>query len=159
MMEGVGFFICAVVVIVVRVLVGVGILTAVGYLGIVLATTFDKKKLLLFFAFGALLIPLFWQILAPYQRARIVSFDNYNSIQAMISVGSGQFSGEGLGKGSETQLSFLPEKQTDFIFASISHELGFVGAGLVLLVLFFLLYIILSNFSYAYNLSWRSFLS
>ncbi|CAN5359951.1 rod shape-determining protein RodA [soil metagenome] len=138
---------------------GVSILTAVGYLGIVLATNFDKKKLLLLIAAGLIFIPIFWHFLKPYQRNRILSFDNYNSIQAMIAVGSGKIVGEGLGKGTQTQLAFLPEKQTDFIFASISQELGFVGAGLVLLISFFLLYRVVANISYAYNPAARSFIS
>ncbi len=138
---------------------GVTILTCVGYLGIVLATTFNKKYLLFILVAGFACVPIFWHLLKPYQRARIVSYDNYNSIQAMISVGSGKITGEGLGKGTETQLAFLPEKQTDFIFASIAHEMGFVGAGLVLMVLFFLMYRILDSISYAYNPAARSFVS
>ncbi|HSX49057.1 MAG TPA: FtsW/RodA/SpoVE family cell cycle protein [Candidatus Saccharimonadales bacterium] len=138
---------------------GVSVLTAVGYLGIVLATTFDKKKLLLMILIGVILAPLFWFFLKPYQRERIISFDNYNSIQAMISVGSGKISGKGLGRGTETQLAFLPEKQTDFVFASIGEELGFVGAGLVLLVSFFLLFRISQAVSDAYNPASRSFIS
>ncbi len=138
---------------------GVAVLMAIGYLGIVLATTFDKKILVIFILMSLFFIPIFWLFLKPYQRERVLSFDNYNSIQAMISVGSGKITGEGLGKGTETQLAFLPEKQTDFIFASIAHEMGFVGAGVVLLVLFFLLYRISVNISDAYNPAARSFIS
>lgn len=138
---------------------GVTILTCVGYLGIVLATTFNKKYLLFILAAAIFLAPIFWHFLKPYQRERILSFDNYNSIQAMISVGSGRLTGEGLGKGTETQLFFLPEKQTDFIFASIAHEMGFIGAGLVLALIFFLLYRIIASVSYAYNPASRSFIS
>jgi rod shape determining protein RodA len=138
---------------------GVAVLTAFGYLGVVLATNFNKKYLLMMLTAGILFLPIFWHFLKPYQRDRIISFDNYNSVQATISVGSGKISGEGLGKGTETQLAFLPEKQTDFIFASVAHELGFVGAGLVLLISFFMLYRIVSNISYAYNPAARSFIS
>lgn len=138
---------------------GVTILTAVGYLGIVLATTFDKKILIIILFAGVLFIPLFWHFLKPYQKERIISFGNYNSIEALISVGSGKINGEGLGKGTQTQLSFLPEKQTDFVFASIAEELGFVGASLVLIVLFFLLYRISVNIENAENPRARSFIS
>ncbi|HSX48805.1 MAG TPA: FtsW/RodA/SpoVE family cell cycle protein, partial [Candidatus Saccharimonadales bacterium] len=62
-------------------------------------------------------------------------------------------------RGTETQLAFLPEKQTDFVFASIGEELGFVGAGLVLLVSFFLLFRISQAVSDAYNPASRSFIS
>jgi rod shape determining protein RodA len=56
----------------------------------------------------------------------------------MITVGAGKFFGRGLGKGVQTQLSFLPERHTDFIFASIAEELGFLGSVVLLIGLFFL---------------------
>ncbi|GEM_PF-5266935 len=154
-----GLFLLAAFLILVQPSLGVATLTAIGYLGIILATTFDKKYLFTLLGVVVLFVPVFWHFLQPYQRSRIISFDNYNSIQATISVGSGKFTGEGLGKGTETQLAFLPEKQTDFIFASIAHELGFIGAGLVLLILFFLLYRIAENISVAYSPASRSFIS
>ena len=101
--------------------------------------------------------PFLWLILAPYQKARVMALISpvadpagagYNSIQSMIAVGSGMFTGRGLGEGIQTQLAFLPERHTDFIFASIAEELGFVGAGLVIALTFFVLYrivIILEN--------------
>ena len=75
--------------------------------------------------------------MAPYQRQRLVTFlsptsdplgAGYNSIQSTIAAGDGELSGRGLGRGIQTQLSFFPEKQTDFIFAAVSEELGFMGA-------------------------------
>jgi len=128
---------------------GVAFLLAMGFLGIVLASNV-KKRYFLYIALAALLvIPIFWHFLAPYQKGRVISFVNpyadplgagYNSIQAQITVGAGKFFGRGLGKGNQTQLSFLPEKQSDFIFAAISEELGFVGAGLVLAALFLIVW-------------------
>lgn len=82
--------------------------------------------------------------LQPYQKDRITTFVNpahdplgrgYNSIQAIIAVGAGGWSGRGLGFGSQSQLRFLPEAQTDFIFTVIAEELGFAGV-VALLVLF-----------------------
>src|SRR5260221_6349041 len=154
-----GLFLLAAFLILIQPSLGVTILTCVGYLGIVLATTFNKKYLLFILVAGLAFVPIFWHLLKPYQRARIVSYDNYNSIQAMISVGSGKITGEGLGKGTETQLAFLPEKQTDFIFASISHEMGFIGAALLLFILFFMLYRVSDGISNAYNPAARSFVS
>ena len=61
----------------------------------------------------------------------------YNVTQAIIAVGSGQFFGRGLGFGSQSQLKFLPESQTDFIFAVIAEELGFIGVILILAAFFF----------------------
>ncbi|MBI2103737.1 FtsW/RodA/SpoVE family cell cycle protein [Candidatus Woesebacteria bacterium] len=128
---------------------GVTILTTFGFLGVLLASHFPRKYYLVGGALIILLLPLAWSLLADYQKQRIITFltpgsdpqgVGYNSIQAMISVGSGKISGRGLGRGIGTQLAFLPERQTDFIFASISEELGFVGAGLVLVLTFFILY-------------------
>ncbi len=152
-------FLLAAFLILIQPSLGVTILTLVGYFGIVIATTFNKKYLILMVLACIAFIPLFWHFLAPYQRARIISFDNYNSVQATISVGSGRINGEGLGKGTETQLAFLPEKQTDFIFASISHEMGFIGAALLLFILFFMLYRVSDGISNAYNPAARSFVS
>jgi rod shape determining protein RodA len=82
--------------------------------------------------------------LAPYQKQRIAVFldpsldpqgRGYNVIQSTIAIGSGEVFGKGLGFGSQSQLRFLPERQTDFIFAVIAEELGFIGV-LVLLALF-----------------------
>ncbi len=79
-----------------------------------------------------------------YQKERVLTFLNperdplrsgYNVTQAMIAVGSGQMFGRGLGFGSQSQLRFLPEAQTDFVFSVIAEELGFAGAG-VLVILF-----------------------
>jgi rod shape determining protein RodA len=126
---------------------GVAFLTAIGFLGIIFATNFKKKYLLWGVILFAFLIPLIWQILQPYQQARILTFLNplkdplgagYNSIQSMISVGSGKFFGRGLGRGVQTQLAFLPERHTDFIFASVAEELGFLGAVLLIAGSFFI---------------------
>jgi rod shape determining protein RodA len=127
---------------------GVAILTSVGVLGILLATRMKKR----YFLFGGLillvLIPLVYTFLAPYQKARIQLFlspgsdpygAGYNSVQTVIAVGSGKLFGRGLGKGVETQLAFLPERQTDFIFASAAEEMGLVGAVILLVISFFIL--------------------
>lgn len=102
-------------------------------------------------------LPFFWLILHDYQRQRVLTlFDpskdplgtSYNAIQAVIAVGSGMIIGKGLGQGTQSGLSFLPEQHTDFIFATISEELGFIGAGIILLCfgfIFFRLYQIIKN--------------
>jgi rod shape determining protein RodA len=83
-----------------------------------------------------------WQFLfLDYQKARISAFmdpsidplgQGYNVRQAIIAVGAGGLFGRGLGFGSQSQLKFLPESQTDFIFAVIAEELGFLGVALLL---------------------------
>ncbi len=81
--------------------------------------------------------------LQDYQRDRLMTFidpyqdplgKGYHVIQSTIAVGSGELTGRGLGHGTQTQLKFLPEHHTDFIFASISEELGFVGSFTCLLM-------------------------
>lgn len=119
---------------------GTSVLIAAAWFGAVLASGTSLKKVFLFLSFLVFMLPLFWFILAPYQKQRIVSFisptdvqgASYQSVQSMISAGSGGFFGRGLGQGSQTQLNFLPERHTDFIFASIGEELGFVGMGLII---------------------------
>jgi len=78
---------------------------------------------------------------APYQKARITSFINpladirgagYNAYQSTVAVGSGEIVGKGIGFGTQSKLQFLPEYQTDFIFAAFSEEWGFVGGIIVL---------------------------
>jgi rod shape determining protein RodA len=90
-----------------------------------------------------------WVTLDEYQVARIETFLNpeldpkgsgYNVLQAIVAVGSGGVTGKGLGNGSQSQLNFLPEKQTDFIFAVVVEELGLVGALLTISLYGALLY-------------------
>lgn len=128
---------------------GVTLLTTVGFIGILLASSFPRKFYIIGVAVALLMLPVGWSILADYQKERLLTFltpaadplgVGYNSLQATISVGSGRLTGRGLGRGVGTQLEFLPERQSDFIFASIGEELGFVGATLVLLITFFMLY-------------------
>ncbi len=89
----------------------------------------------------AALMPVFWSMLHDYQRKRIeILFDptqdplgaGYHTIQAIIAIGSGGFSGKGWLNGTQTQLDFLPERTTDFIFAVFSEEFGFLGNMLLL---------------------------
>lgn len=107
----------------------------------------------LFFAIMLIFIPLTFPLLKPYQQDRLIHFVNpyrdpsgagYNVIQSIVAIGSGGFTGKGLGLGSQSQLHFLPEKQTDFIFASLVEELGFLGGGIVLVLYFWLFMVILN---------------
>lgn len=108
----------------------------------------SPRLLAVIFACALVLAPLaYFFVLKDYQRQRIITFINpqsdprgagYNSIQSMIAVGSGQFLGKGYKKGSQSQLNFLPEHHTDFIFPVFSEEHGFLGF-LVLLTLYLIL--------------------
>lgn len=122
------------------------------WLVMVLAAGLPKRLVIFGSLFLLVLLPLGWFILQPYQKARIFSFldpfadplgSGYNLIQSMIAVGSGQFWGRGLGRGSQSHLRFLPEQHTDFIFASLAEELGFLGAIGLILIFAFLLWRIL----------------
>jgi rod shape determining protein RodA len=138
-----------VVLILIQPSLGVTVLTVVGFVGILFASDFNKKYLLTGVGAIILALPLLWFIMAPYQKARLTSFidpekdpsgSGYNSLQSTIAAGSGKLTGRGLGRGVQTQLSFLPEKQTDFIFAATGEELGFVGSGLMLSATFVILW-------------------
>lgn len=92
-------------------------------------------------------LPIVWRELRPYQKQRIEVFLNprldpnkigYNIRQAEIAVGSGGILGRGFGRGSQSQLNFLPVAHTDFIFAGFAEATGFIGS-LVLIVLFLVL--------------------
>ena len=96
---------------------------------------------------AGLAFPLFWNILKPYQQARFLAFlhpgwdphgAGYHTIQSKIAIGSGGFFGKGFLGGSQTQLGFVPEQETDFIFSAIGEAWGFWMCGGVIL-LFFLL--------------------
>ena len=82
-------------------------------------------------------------VLKDYQKQRVESFLNpeadirgqgYHAAQSMIAIGSGQILGKGFGEGTQTQLSFLPENHTDFVFAVLAEEWGFIGALLVMIL-------------------------
>lgn len=115
------------------------------WLGMGLCGGIKFKHLVAIFLCGAVLFGVLWQFfLAPYQKARIQSFlspesdtrgTGYHALQSVIAVGSGKIFGKGVGYGTQSRLEFLPENETDFIFASFTEEWGFVGA--VILFLFF----------------------
>jgi rod shape determining protein RodA len=89
-----------------------------------------------------------WGSLKPYQQNRIRTFidpgsdrlgSGYHATQSKIAVGSGQITGKGFRKGTQSQMAFLPERHTDFIFAVIAEEFGLLGAGALLLLYLVLL--------------------
>lgn len=118
------------------------------WFGVLFASSISFKKIFVVLLVLAFLIPVFWFTLHDYQRLRITSFlepqsdplgVGYNLIQSTIAVGSGQFFGRGLGYGTQSRLQFLPEFRTDFIFATIAEEFGFLGATLILGLYIFLI--------------------
>lgn len=130
------------------------------WLVFILILPLSKKKIFILFATLLLFLIIGWfTVLHPYQKGRILTFINpqidplgagYNVTQSVLAVGSGEFYGRGLSLGSQSQLNFLPEQETDFIFAVIAEELGLVGAGILLLLflsLFLKIYWIAKNYS------------
>lgn len=104
-------------------------------------------KFVIVIAIAAILLPMAWHHLHDYQKARLMTFMNpgadplghgYNILQSKIALGSGGLFGRGFGQGTQSQLQFLPEKHTDFIFVVLAEEFGMFGA-LFLLLLYFLL--------------------
>lgn len=123
---------------------GTAIILGSVWLSLMLVSGISKKHLgvigliLLVLAAG-----LWFGGLKPYQRTRILAFINpasdiqgagYNAYQAKIAVGSGELFGKGIGYGTQSKLRFLPEYQTDFIFAAYAEEWGFVGVCLLLML-------------------------
>ena len=101
------------------------------------------------FIIGVILAPLGWHFLKDYQKARITVFLNpnadplgagYHIIQSKIAIGSGMLFGKGLFEGTQSQLNFLPENHTDFIFSVVGEELGFLGCAFLLFLYFVLIY-------------------
>ncbi|GAA4998501.1 MULTISPECIES: rod shape-determining protein RodA [Streptomyces] len=115
-------------------------------LGVLLASGASNRWVFGLLGTGALGAIAVWQlhILDEYQINRFAAFANpdldpagvgYNTNQARIAIGSGGLFGTGLGHGSQTTGQFVPEQQTDFVFTVAGEELGFVGAGLILVLL------------------------
>lgn len=127
---------------------GNAIIFSILWLALMLVSGISKKHLAVLGVLGLIVASALWfEGLQPYQRERIISFVNpasdiqgagYSAYQAKIAVGSGELFGKGIGYGTQSKLRFLPEYQTDFIFAAFAEEWGFVGV-LLLLALYALL--------------------
>jgi len=125
------------------------------WFGMVLVSGISKRHLLAVIGIACVSVALLWVFaFAPYQKARILTFIHpltdirgagYNAYQSTIAVGSGQILGKGIGLGSQSKLLFLPEYQTDFIFAAFAEEWGFVGTILLLTLVLVLLMRVIDN--------------
>ena len=119
------------------------------WFGMVLVAGISRTHLLLVFLAGTIAASGLWFFgFSDYQKVRIISFlhpladihgAGYNAYQSTIAVGSGGLLGKGIGNGSQSKLEFLPEYETDFIFAAFAEEWGFVGV-LIFLLLFGVLF-------------------
>ncbi|MHB1086317.1 MAG: FtsW/RodA/SpoVE family cell cycle protein, partial [Minisyncoccota bacterium] len=129
------------------------------WLGMVLVGGISWKHLAALFIAGAIISGLAWQYgLHDYQKARVMTFlhpladirgAGYNAYQSTIAVGSGELLGKGVGYGTQSKLQFLPEYQTDFIFAAYAEEWGFFGVIILFLLFGVVIFRILGYALYA----------
>lgn len=129
------------------------------WFGMTLVSGISKKHLLIIGGIGAAAFFILWTfVFAPYQKARIETFLNpladiqgvgYNAYQSTIAVGSGMVSGKGVGYGTQSRLQYLPEYETDFIFAAFSEEWGFFGSLTILILYILVIWRILRIAMYA----------
>lgn len=120
------------------------------FLGILLLTKIKKTYVVGIFILLVIIVVTSWLfVLKDYQKERVLTFldpardpwgSGYNIKQSIIAVGSGNLFGRGLGLGPQSRLNFLPAQETDFIFAVIAEELGFIGATLLLIFFTILIY-------------------
>lgn len=125
------------------------------WFGMVMVSGISKKHLFAVFGIGTVIFSLLWGfVFQEYQKKRILTFlhpladirgAGYNAYQSTITVGSGELLGKGVGFGTQSRLQFLPEYETDFIFAAFAEEWGFVGVMLLFLLYAIVIWRILHN--------------
>jgi rod shape determining protein RodA len=127
---------------------GTALMVVIIFVSMALFARLRWKDFLFAVGFAVLAIPFFWYLLKDYQKERILTFFNperdplgagYHIIQSIIAVGSGGVTGKGFLKGTQTQLKFLPEQQTDFVFSVLAEEWGFLGGMIVIFIFAFFL--------------------
>lgn len=145
------------------------------WFGMIMASGINKKHLVALLLVATVSLAASWVfLLKPYQKARVVAFlhplqdirgSGYNAYQSKIAVGSGGLLGKGIGFGTQSRLEFLPEHQTDFIFAAFAEEWGLVGVvfifvfyGLVVWRILKIAYLGQSNFESLFGIGLASFL-
>jgi rod shape determining protein RodA len=121
---------------------GTSLVLFLTWLGMLLCSKINRRHIAVLLLGGTILSVFSWFfVLHDYQKNRIYTFIDpgsdpqgrgYNVIQSIIAVGSGNITGRGVGRGLQSQLKFLPERQTDFIFASTAEELGLLGSLFIL---------------------------
>ena len=120
---------------------GTGVMVAAGGLSVLVLSGIRWRLIAGVGVLAALAMPLLWMVMLDYQKARVLTMFNperdplgagWNIIQSKTAIGSGGLEGKGLFAGTQSQLDFLPESRTDFIFAVIGEELGLIGVTLML---------------------------
>jgi len=122
---------------------GTALMLIVIFVSIIAFMGVNRKSLIFVVVSGLILAPGGWFLLKDYQRERLITFLNperdplgsgYHIIQSKIAIGSGEIFGKGFLSGSQTQLKFLPEQQTDFVFSVFAEEWGFIGSMFLIAV-------------------------
>ncbi len=122
---------------------GTAMFLVILFVSIVVFVGIGRKLLVWGISGGMVLAPLCWFILKDYQKERILTFLNperdplgtgYHIIQSIIAIGSGSLWGKGFLRGTQTQLKFLPEQQTDFAFSVFAEEWGFLGVAVLIFI-------------------------
>ena len=135
------------------------LLVAIG-LSIIIVSGINAWLIVIGFIFFISLIPVTWNLLHNYQKNRILTFLNpendplgsgYHIAQSKIAIGSGGFTGKGYMLGSQSQLEFIPEIHTDFVFSIFSEEFGFLGSIIIILLHFYLFFYGMKSSFYADN--------
>ena len=123
---------------------GTALFLVILFFSIILFVGIEKKTLIILSGTCLFLLPLLWFFMKDYQKERLLTFLNpeldplgsgYHIIQSIIAIGSGGILGKGFLQGTQSQLKFLPEQQTDFVFSVFAEEWGFLGA-MILVFLF-----------------------
>ena len=137
---------------------GTAAMLVLGALAVMFAAGVRWWKFAAAFALAGAAAPLVWSQLHEYQRRRVLTFldpetdplgAGYHILQSKIALGSGGLFGKGFLEGTQTHLSFLPERHTDFVFAVLAEELGLAGAG-------FLLLLYMAVFAYGFAIARRA---
>lgn len=142
---------------------GTALMLAISGLGVVFLAGVSMRFFIAGIALAIAAVPVVWNYLFEYQKERVLVFldperdplgAGYHIIQSKIGIGSGGFFGKGLAQGTQSQLKFLPERHTDFVFAIYAEELGFVGSLLLIFlfaVLIFLMFNIASQMRHRFS--------
>lgn len=119
------------------------------WIGMIFLSGVNKKIIFIIVLAGLIISASSWYFFEDYQKARIMNIfrpemdkqgSGYNVYQSIVAVGSGGLAGKGIGKGSQSQLNFLPEKHTDFIYAVVAEEWGLIGSLLTLFLYLIIFY-------------------
>ena len=140
---------------------GTSLLLLANGLSVIIISGISIWLIIIGFIIIVSLIPITWNLLHTYQQNRILTFLNpendplgsgYHIAQSKIAIGSGGFTGKGYMKGSQSQLEFIPEIHTDFVFSIFSEEFGFLGSVIIILLHLYLFFFGMKSSFYANNI-------